>query len=89
MDVCVLSRTEAARLENLAIWPRCKEHWHVKKREALQMVTAETHRFVGGADTKAQSPVSMIVPVVVGREWTPQPSSGLMGFRVWGLAPSK
>ena len=87
----MLSVEEAARLEVYSEWPNCQDrsHHHVKRREALKMIAEETHRLVGGADTKMPHPVSMIVPVSVGRAWQPVPSSRLMGFRVWGLAPSR
>ena len=90
MDVCVLSVEEASRLENYAIWPACKSHRHIKKREAVEMITAETHRFVGGLDTRILTPVSMIVPVALGRAWQPVPccnvdGSRLLGMRTWGL----
>jgi len=81
----VLSATEAGRLEHWNIWPKCKNHWHVKRREALAMIADDTHRFVGGEDTAVAHPVSMIVPTVCGRMWSPQSSCGLQGFKVWGL----
>ena len=82
---------EAARLEVYSEWPKCNDgsHYHIKRREALRMVDEETHRLVGGVNTKVLHPVSMIVPVVVGRIWQPVPSARLRGFRVWGLAPSR
>jgi hypothetical protein len=85
VDYCVLSLSEAGQLEHWGQWPRCVHHHHVKKREALAMIQADTHRLVGGEDTLVEHPVSMIVPTIVGRMWSPQPSSKLMGFRVWGL----
>ena len=53
------------------------------------MITDETHRLVGGVDTKVVSPVTMIVPVAIRNAWQPVPTSKLMGFRVWGLAPQR
>ena len=53
------------------------------------MVEADTHRLVGGAETCVKTPVSMIVPLIVQGMWSPQPTSRLMGFRVWGLPPLK
>ena len=88
-DYCVLSVEEAARLEVYSSWPICREHYHVKKRVALEMLTAETHRLVGGADTKVLHPVSMLVPVSLGRQWRPVPTCQLQGFKTWGLAPSR
>lgn len=88
-DYCVLHVDEAARLEVYSEWPKCREHFHVPRREALQMITDETHRLVGGVDTKVAHPVSMIVPVAIRNAWQPVPTSKLMGMRVWGLAPQR
>ena len=89
MDVCLLSSSEAARLENWGIWPTCKSHHHVKKREALAMVEADSHRFVGGADTRVKTPVTMIVPLSEPVIWQPvacrnTDGSQLLGMRIWG-----
>ena len=87
-EVCVLSVEEAARFENWSVWPSCRKcHHHIKASEAAEMIAAETHRYVGGADTmmKDAGKVSMIVPVVVGRMWQPVATSRLLGFRTWGL----
>lgn len=91
-EVCVLSVEEAAQFEHWSIWPSCRKcHHHIKVHEAEEMIAAETHRYVGGADTmmKDAGKVSMIVPVETGKMWQPVPTSGLMGFRTWGLARSR
>ena len=88
-NYCVLSVGEAARLEVYSEWPKCREHIHIKRQEALKLVREETHRVVGGANTKVNCKLSMIVPISVGRIWQPVPSSKLMGFRTWGLAPTR
>jgi hypothetical protein len=86
----VLSQSEAARLENWGIWPCCKKsHYHIKKSKALAMVKADTHRFVGGADTRIKTPVSMIVALGEPVMWQPvacrnTDGSALMGMRIWG-----
>lgn len=92
-SICILSPEEAGRLEHFGIWPACKSHIHVKKSEAAEMIAAETHRFVGGTDTRVHDYVSMIVPVVTGKMWCPVPAcnndgSRLIGFRTWGLTRS-
>ena len=91
VEYCVLSVEEAARLENWGVWPCCrKTHLHINKTKALEMVRAETHRLVGGVDTRVRDAVTMIVPVAVGRMWRPVQAhnvdgSMIMGFRTWGL----
>lgn len=90
-EICVLSLEEAGRLENWGIWPACKAHLHMKKRKALEAVEAETHRFVGGPDTKVEF-ASAIVPVNTTRIWTPvqchsMDGKTVMGMRTWGLQP--
>lgn len=96
LDICVLSVEEAARLENYGIWPACKAHRHVKRNKGHLLVSEETHRFVGGNDTKVQSvgDLSMIVPLDCGRVWSPvqchnEAGATLMGLRTWGLKPSR
>ena len=91
-DYCLLSDTEAARLEHWGIRPACKAHRHIKKREALEMIQADTHRQVGGEDTHIKTPISMIVPVNTTRLWQPVQArnadgSRVMGLRTWGLKP--
>ena len=92
-SICVLSVEEAGRLEHWGVWPTCKNHIHIKKREAAEMINAETHRFVGGADTRVLTPVSMIVPVGLRGAWAPVQArnvdgSAVLGLRVWGLTRS-
>lgn len=87
----MLSLEEAARLENYGIWPSCKAHYHMKKSKALAAVEAETHRFVGGPDTKIEF-ASAIVEVNTTRVWSPvkchnEDGSLIMGLRTWGLQP--
>lgn len=91
-DICVLSLEEAGLLEQYCEWPKCRNHIHIKKREAADLVAADTHRFVGGADTLVKTPVSMIVPVGEPLMWIPVPCHAadgtmLMGMRTWGNAP--
>lgn len=90
-EICILSLEECGRLEHWGIWPTCKAHLHMKKSKAIAAVTAETHRFVGGPDTKVEY-VSAIVPVNTSRVWTPVQCHSvdgklLLGMRTWGLAP--
>ena len=87
LKICVLSLEEAARLENHGIWPACKGHHHIKSSEAESMVKDQTHRWLGGADTRAKF-ISAIVPVSL-RMWEPVPcrdyaGRALMGLRTWG-----
>lgn len=96
MGVCVMSLEETARLEHYGIWPSCTAHEHVGKAKAQQMVEADTHRVVGGADTVVfdKSIHSMIVPVAESRLWEPVQCSAadgskLMGMRTWGKAKSR
>ena len=89
LDICLLSQNEAARLEHWGIWPHCKSHHHIKKNAALAMIQADTHRFVGGSDTRVTSPVSMIVALGEPMMWQPVPAcnadgSQLLGMRIWG-----
>ena len=89
VKICVLSQREAARLEHFGIWPECKYHLHVKKTEALAMVEADSHRFIGGPDTQIKTPVTMIVKLGEPVIWQPvacrnDDGSALMGLRIWG-----
>lgn len=81
---------EAGRLEHWGIWPKCKDHKHIKKREAREGAEAGLLRFVGGEGTMVQGPVSMVTTVAV-TIWKPVATarpdgSKLMGMRTWGLA---
>jgi len=92
LDVCVLSAEEAGRLEHYGVWPQCKAHIHIKKREALDGAKAGTMRFLGGLDTAVKFPVSMITMVRV-QMWKPQQThledgTKIMGLKIWGLAHS-
>lgn len=92
MDICILSLEEAGRLEHYGIWPACKAHRHMKKQDAFAAVLAETHRFVGGADTQVEF-VSAIVAVNTTRVWSPvqcHDANGrlVLGLRTWGLQPA-
>lgn len=89
MDYCVLSFSEAGQLEHWGQWPKCAHHSHVKRREALKMIISDTHRLVGGKDTHVKTPVTMVVPLISQGMWSPQPTSQLAGFRVWGLPRTK
>ena len=92
LDICVLSEAEAGRLEHYGIWPSCKNHRHVKRQEALDAVTRdETHRFVGGPDTKVAF-VSAIMPVNTTRIWSTvqcHNAEGMLlrGMKTWGFQP--
>ena len=88
----MLSAEEAGRLEHWGIWPTCKAHRHVKKTEAVRLIVAGTHRQIGGADTAAPGFVSAVVPLEVGRIWSPvqchdMTGKTLAGMRTWGLRP--
>ena len=83
MDVCMLSPSEAGRLEHYGLWPACKSHRHIKRREADQLIQESTHRYVGGEDTEVKTPVSMIVACSTnGRVWRNTPSGGPLGMVV-------
>lgn len=61
------------------------------RNKALTAVEQETHRFVGGPDTKVEF-VSAIVAVNTSRVWSPvqcHDETGLrvLGLRTWGLQP--
>lgn len=91
LEVCILSLEEAGRLEHWGIWPTCKAHLHMRKSKALAAVKQETHRFVGGPDTKVEF-VSAIVEVNTTRVWSPvachdESGKAIMGLRTWGLQP--
>ena len=94
LDICVLSVEEAGRLENYGIWPMCKAHRHMSRNAATDSVLCdETHRFVGGPDTKVAF-VSAIVPVDCSRIWSPvqchdTDGKAILGFRTWGLKPAR
>ena len=88
-DVCVLSSEECGRLENWATWPACKSHRHVKRKEAEELVESGIARWAGGEDTAVKTPVSMIVRNRITSVWQPVPTSGLLGFRTWGLSPQR
>lgn len=90
---CILSLEETGRLEHYGMWPSCKNHPHVFKSYAKYLVNRDTHRFVGGQDTKIEF-ASAIVPVNTSRNWQPVQCRGedgaiLMGLRTWGLVPAK
>lgn len=94
MDICVLSLEEAGRLEHYGIWPTCKAHRHMTRNQAMTAVAvSETHRFVGGPDTRIAF-ASAIVEVNTVRMWEPtacHDTSGrpIQGFRTWGMKPLK
>lgn len=82
-SICLLSPEEAARLEHFGIWPRCKSHKHLKKSEADELINADTHRYVGGSDTRVRTPVTMIVACITNeRVWRNRPSGGPLGYVV-------
>jgi hypothetical protein len=88
----VLSLEETGRLENYGVWPVCRNHRHVPKRDAVKAVEAEEFRFVGGPDT-AVAFVSAIVPVNTSGMWVPvqchdYDGRKIQGFRTWGIAPT-
>jgi len=92
-DVCVLSPEEAGRLEHYGVWPACKAHRHIKRREALLGAESGEYRYLGGEDTKIQGPVSMVVKVRA-TMWRPVATMmpdgrRLVGLRTWGLASTK
>lgn len=92
LDICVLSLEEAGRLEVYGIWPRCKAHIHMKKNAAELAIRQETHRFVGGPNTKIEF-ATAIVPVNTSGMWGPVQchdynGKTLQGFRTWGLQPT-
>jgi hypothetical protein len=87
MDVCMLSMEEAGRLEHYDVWPKCRHHRHVKRREADALAEAGTHRYLGGEGAKHEThfylvPVSVqIWQPVACHDWDGRP---LMGMRTWG-----
>jgi hypothetical protein len=79
----MLNQTETARLENYGIWPSCKRHYHISRREALKMLEADTHRLVGGLNTKVPTYTTMIVPCITNdRVWRNVPCGGPQGYVV-------
>ena len=88
MSICLLSHAEAARLEHWNLWPSCRNHRHVKRAEADQLVLADDARWVGGRDTRVQGPVTMIVPTYLeGRTW--RPKAPPLGLKVWQFVPDR
>jgi hypothetical protein len=88
LSVCLLSHSEAARLENWNIWPICKAHRHISRAKAEVLVQENDARWIGGAHTKVQGPVTMIVPTFLqGRTW--KPVGPRLGVRVWQFVPDK
>jgi hypothetical protein len=89
-----LSFEETGRLEHYGIWPSCKAHLHVSKTKALEMVAkAETHRFVGGPDTRVGF-VSAIMRIPEAKIWEPVAchdwsGRALQGYRTWGVQPTR
>jgi hypothetical protein len=93
-EICVLSPEEAGRLENWGIWPLCKAHKHIKRREAADGAKAGLLRYVGGEDTEAHGATSMVVASGEVAMWQPVPCRDLngreiLGLRVWGNAPAR
>jgi hypothetical protein len=95
MGVCVLSVEETALLEKFATLPVCKNHRHVTRLQADMMLSLDSHRVVGGKDTKVESMniTRMITPVAI-RQWGPTPCSPgndfpSAGMRCWGNSPTK
>ena len=91
----MLTAAEAGRLEHYGLWPSCKLglHEHVRRSKAEEMVAADTHRFVGGKDTKVICN-SYIVETNNGRTWQPVPCHDeggnlILGFRIWGLPSTR
>ena len=58
--ICVLSAEETGKFEFYGVWPTCKHHKHITRKDAATLIDADTHRYVGGADTAIATPVSMI-----------------------------
>lgn len=88
MSICLLSTTEAARLENWAVWPRCKHHHHLKRHEVDRLIAEEAVRYVGGNDTRVQCQLSMVVATDDTRTWRNKPSGGPLGMVVRQLVRS-
>lgn len=91
MDICILSPEETGRLEHYGIWPTCKAHLHMSKTKAIEAVASETHRFVGGPDTKVGF-ASAVVETNTTRIWSPvqchdATGKAVRGMRTWGLKP--
>ena len=90
LSVCVLSSAEAGRLEHWKIWPRCREHLHCSRRVANAGAEAGLYRYLNGPDG---TPVSMVTAALEPARWSPQQAHNLdgsviIGFKVWGNAPS-
>jgi hypothetical protein len=91
VQICVLSREEAGRLENWGIWFNCAGHRHISKTKALEAVQADTHRVVGGKGTKVDY-CTAVVPVAERSGWVPVQCHDyngrpVMGLRTWGNRP--
>ena len=87
-EVCILSAQEAGKLEHWGVWPKCKNHRHVKLKAANDAARAGLIRFLGGEGTCVPALARMAVPVRT-RIWQPVATSGMRGLRTWGLARSK
>ena len=90
LNICVLSQSEAARLENYGVWPKCKGHRHITSSEAQELVNQETYRYLGGADSKTKF-ISAIAPCVIQIWSTVQchdlTGKAIMGMKTWGAQP--
>jgi hypothetical protein len=95
MDICVLSSTEAGRLENYGLFPVCKAHRHITKKAAIEGAESGVLRFLMvGLTDDTKKPVSMVTKAGEVSMWQPVPcrntdGSALMGLRVWGNARSR
>lgn len=84
--ICVLSRTEAGRLEHWGIWPACKAHIHIKRKVAVAGAESGEFRFV---NDMAGNATSMITLAGQPDGWVPVQCHGLngraiLGLRTWG-----
>lgn len=88
--VCLLSLEEAGRLEHWGIWPKCREHPHCSRKKANEGAAAGTYRYLR---SPGGNPVSAVTDASEPSRWSPQQAHNLdgsvvMGFKVWGNAPS-
>ncbi len=78
--VCLLSKREVGRLDHYGLEPNHSEHLHVTVKEAMQLITNDTHRATGNtAQLRAVCEQGSN-----NRRWCGRPSSG---YRVMQLVP--
>lgn len=80
MGICLLSVEEAGQLEHYKVWPKCKHHLHMKRKDAKKKLEEGLIRMV-----EFEGRVLSMAVLNSIQMWQPVPTAGLRGLRTWGL----